>query len=1789
MKKFAGSSVFGCLLALVPAMTLAGSQPAAQSVTLDVEGPNGEAVGGYRWLLEEDRTRHVTPGVPDPDSLSFHFATSYMPIADQGHASGAATIPVDPTKAYFVSVLPDSGYTLSGGSVLPGQTSLTVVVNAQPVPTAQISVFAFHDNAPTNGVPSLPAEAGLAGFQVLVEDTVAAGQLLFDAFGNRLGTTYNADGSVDQLGDGLILTDENGEAVIQNLYPGKYGIQIVPPVGQDWVQTSTLEGKKTIDAFVKANEPPFFVEFGPPGHHVEIGFVQPHEDSSFFSGPTTVSGRIVNLHLSRPPLYTFSKGVPLEHTRPIIAINDGTGATGTNVYVGRANEDGSFAISGFPPGTYQMVVFDEQLDFVISISTITIPPATPNLDLGDVGVFQWFARMENHVFFDANEDGVRDPGEPGMLEQAINLRFRDGTIYQSFPTDLDGFVPFDQVFPFFHWLVAEVDFARFKATGMTTTVDAGGEIAPNDPFSFGGILTPQLQPDNGNAPFRTETGPVLTQGFQTFLGQTSVIEWGKANYAPGENGGISGIVFYGVTRAEDNPALAAAETWEPGIPRVVMNLYQDEDADGVVDDLDGDGGPTLADNDNYPFGNFPGLEDVDRNGNGVHDAGDALQTTTTDSWDDNPPSGCPGDPNDPFYQGGKGYDGLRAWNQVRPAVFDGGYAFFSYFPGGMASGSAEVEGLLPGTYIVEAVPPRGEFGSQTYVTMAEEHKNVDFGDEYAPALRNLPPPAVGDLHLVPSELELFPGVPAPFAGQLRPLADRKKIQLFDGQNAAVDFWMCTSVPPAAHVTGFVLNDLANEFDPNSPQLGEKQPLPWCPVTFRDWAGHVLVRVYTDEYGRYNALVPSTFSANAPSPSGFAPNVLTVTINDRGPIPDPDNPGSFIDDPYYDPQFSQFTYTLQFMPGQYTVLDTPVVPVGAFAGPDRFPLDCQPVDGTPCLYQVSGSLGGPYVSSTGQTLTIQAVGPVSVANPAYGGPGSLDPKTILRDYGFGNTPGTVTLDGVPLTNVSWSSSQITATVPGGAHTGQLIVKRGDNGFETDVGITVTVGAPAGSVHVVMPSAIPGATPIQDAIDAADPGDLLLVQPGFYEESVVLWKPVHLQGAGEYSTILNGIQAPSEKLVAWRARVEALIANQQVDLLPGVTVGFVGVEPTALATEEGAGILVLAKDAAPADGGFGLVGGQPNARIDGFTIGGVSQGGGIVVNGYVKDLPISNNRVVGNAGSYGGGIRSGHPLLQNVDANGNTISQPCFNENLSIHHNRVLENGGLTAAGGGIALFSGTTGYEVRDNVVCGNYTVGEGAGIAHLGLSDGGRIEGNLVLFNQSFDQGTTVSGGGILVGGTPPPAPAAATGPGTPLAVSEGSGSVVIKGNVIQGNNAGAGNGGGIRLSRVNGLDLASTNPADWYTVDVVNNVIASNVAGLAGGGVSVQDAVRVNIVHNTVVDNDATATAGEAFAPNSVTRSIAQPAGIVGHVHTMALSGILGSDPVYDGIRGFSNPRLVNDIVWHNRSFHFEIAADGTAFGLVPDVSSQPPQYWDLQVLGTMGGERLSPENCVLTSTAGYASSNVSGDPLLTSSYVNGDQGQTILMPEINSSLNIAVAFDEGGNFIDVRYGPLTPWNAGAGRPYLDGHLQDGSSALAIGSSSVLALVPEASVDIDGDPRTTDLDAGADETSFSGGPGPDPTPTLSIASSNTGPNSLSATGGDEGQLTRFYWALQPGSTAVNGGPCGGTQLLLQSPRLLGSARTENGVATLSIDVPGRFAGRTLYFQALHRNCTTTQLLQVQF
>jgi hypothetical protein len=1855
---------------LIAATALAATPALAANVTVNVVDGNGDPVQGFRYLLQEDQTFAVDPNNPatDPDdllALSFH--RSYHPIARaEGTGEGlrgnsdsdSATItdvpggtPSAPAR-YFLSVLPYDGYGIGGAPVQldGGSASVTVVVQEHPIPTAQITVFLFRDSYPINGAPDLPEEenppAGDPGhvdwtqFNVTLEEPAgrygaAGGPVIRDAFGNPLGTTYDANGDVLDEGDGTLSPDENGYLTIKNLAPGKYGVIVVPPSGQGWQQSTTIEGTKVIDAWVKANEPANFVEFGLPGPHVFMGFVQPFDDLG--TGGATISGTITDMHMSRPPNFEFFSGRPFPDCW--IAINEGGAAPGLGLYAQPCNGDSSFSIDGLAEGAYQMSIFDSNLDIVIGSLNFSVDPGATtcngggSCDFGDVAVFNWFTRLITGVFTDDDQDGFWDADESGVGSdsQNVNLRWRDGTVYQNFATDIEGWAPFDEAFPFFHWMVAEVSFATKKATGVTVVVDAGGEVeTDSEGFPGFGQLNPQPQPENGNADWRTETGPVLTQATQGFLGQTSVLLFGKADYATseivsdcdpincvcdtpfpfcfdgsvpdsqeifiGENGGISGIVYSATTRAENDPALAVAELWEPGVPRTQLALYADGDIDSppladvfdpwpnspgdvdwdgdgvfdfddqIIDDINDNGQIDYADVDNYPLGNFPGPEDVDHNDNGTFDLGDAVQVTYTDSWDDSLPTDCPGDNQlDALgVDANRCFDGLRNFNQVRPGVFDGGYAFNDYdlthLQAVASAPAADIQayydnvnnnvvehdpdllqlGLIPGQYIVQVAPPPG------YEIIKEEDKNVDFGDEYIPAdlvgtagliqpAATLPP-CVGDDHTVPPYFsmstkdgsgdldQLIAGLDptdaaAPFAGDTRPLCDFKAVQLSSAENTAAEFFLMTDVPPVANVTGGILNDLANEFNPNSPAFGEKYAPPFMPVAFYDWAGEEVTRIYADEYGRYNAVVPSTYTANLPQPSGMSPNMLTSCMNDSGPIPNPaydpinnpDVPQTIID-PNYDPQFSQFCYTFQYMPGATTYLDTPVVGIAAYTNPREYPVECERPNRTPMIGEVtnlSSTDGGPFVEP-GNTIRITSLGyVVEVENPQWDGT-SNTPRTIAHAYDFGTRSGRIKLvdrDGNETylaRSGRWTPNRVDAVVPANMSPGdyQLVVerrasRRGAPNVESPMGVTLTVGTgpnqgerPDGGTYTV--HHVSNGESIQAAIDAADPGDMVLVGPGVYDELVIMWKPVKLQGWGPRVTTISARQVPTEKVDAWRAKVAVLVDDGAIDLLPGQNnaPGFNPLGAALFPTEEGAGIFV----AGNTDAGSSFADpANQGARIDGFTIQSASQGGGIVVNGYNGYMDIGNNRLVGNSGFYGGGIRIGHPTLQFEDTEGNLYYTDADNDQIRIHHNEVVKNGGQGGAGGAISLYTGSDGYVVEDNWICGNFTIGDGGGIGHLGLSDGGVIRHNQITFNESFSQASAQSGGGIFIGGQP-----ALQANVDGLLLTPGTGDVTIDGNVIRGNMAGVGDGSGIRIASVNGEDVAAS-PGDedpWYGVQVYNNIIANNIAGLAGA-VSIEDALKVDIRHNTIANNDSTSTAAAAFLPGSSNASVPLPAGVVSRVHGADLSILLQNvAPAVNLI--FSDPTLSSNIIQHNRSFYWVNYDDpGTSTietGLFPSSCLAPPDgancdittltpddfTWDLGVLSatTEQAETLSPTYSLLSAStlANYSGggTNLAGDADFVDSYFNGSR-DALNVPEF-TTIQTAGAFDEGGNFIQVAFGPLIQVDPNRNpAPFLiDYHIGAGSAAIGGAESGASGLLAE---DIDAEARpASGADIGADE-----------------------------------------------------------------------------------------------------------------
>src|SRR6266404_2641983 len=208
--------------------------------------------------------------------------------------------------------------------------------------------------------------------------------------------------------------------------------------------------------------------------------------------------------------------------------------------------------------------------------------------------------------------------------------------------------------------------------------------------------------------------------------------------------------------------------------------------------------------------------------------------------------------------------------------------------------------MLPaGKYVVEVVVPPG------YELVKEEDKNILIGDNYiAPVTVQFPGlagsvyilpdqaevaaaynannaqnptntfgrtslpshegdtgsvetfwPCVGASRIVPDFISLFPqsAEVAPFAGATRNLCDRKEVTLDYESSALAKFWVFTSTHVAAHFTGVITDDFTSEFDPFSPQFGEKFSPPNLPVSIKDWTGNEIARVYADHWGAYDGL------------------------------------------------------------------------------------------------------------------------------------------------------------------------------------------------------------------------------------------------------------------------------------------------------------------------------------------------------------------------------------------------------------------------------------------------------------------------------------------------------------------------------------------------------------------------------------------------------------------------------------------------------------------------------------------------------------------------------------------------------------------------------------------------------------------------------------------------------------------------------------------------------------------------------------------------------------------------
>ena len=1426
----------------------ASAQGGSYSVTLNVISigapPYSTAgtIDGFAYLVNEDNSGDPTddpadcdpntPGYPaNCDWPSIKPMASHSPVVETGTVAAGNQVTLNlPAGRYLVTVRAE-GHKLGGKHIrLPddaGQTLDVELVN-DPLPLSTIRVHVFHDNHPVNGENDIPVESGLEGFRVVIED--GTGEVTVDWWGNPICTRYdgNPNGSTP-LGDplpigpsnpGYCITDANGDLVIDNIPRGKYEVLAIPPDGSGWIQTTTIEGTHIIDAWVVEGDQGYSPREGFQTAAVWIGFVKEMDwGEKKAPGTGTIRGTVKTTIEFIPPVNPLVLGDPVD--RPYIALTD-IGGNDEQVYLGRGNPDGTFEINNVPDGVYQLAIWDEPLDYIISFRTAVVDSTVNGgvVDLGEFGIPRWFSWLSGEVFLDADRDGIRDTGETTLPNVELLMRFRDASIRYSTFTDGNGFYEFPEVFELEKFYVTEVGFTHHGFTSALVH-DEFLDYNPNDPNTY-----------------RVIDG-VLTASNLNWAGKRSTVDWGKYIYQTGENGGISGIVQYATTRNEFDARLQATEDYEPGVPGVTVRLWE------MV--KDGFGNPVF-------------------NPDGSVQTGALLNEVETDQFEH--PSAANGNPcdvtdstgaplPDPLGLGDNCIEVPNISNEVQEGVFDGGYAFETIFPNGYPNGP-EIP-IPEGDYVVEVVPPPG------YKIVTEEDLNTAEGSTLVPAV----PPSgcmgekllmnVPDEYGSPFDAFLDDGTPIPGVDP-QPLCNMKAATVQQGRNTGVDFYLMTDngVPIPGRVFGFLLDDLNIETDPNRIYYGEKRGIPNTPVGIRDFTGRLITTVHSDENGIWEVLLPSTYVADCPIPGGVCPAVYKFVGNDPG---DPDNPN-----PNYNPNYQTITFQFEVWPGKTTFADVALFPITAFnafpGGQFNQPANCSLPDDTPQIFSV---------------------------NPPYGSGGDT---IVISGRGFGTTPGTVhDENGIPLPSIfvtSWTDTEIQIVVPGLAPNGpgQLLVTAA-NGKTSPTGITFHKigGAYTPTILTVDDDGPADYTTIQAAIDAASGDTLVVVKPGTYYDAVTLNKAgVKLQGYGPGAD--DGFGTGGSVI-------------DQRFILTAVGVNVVGTP--------------------------GMFSADFNPLIDGFRITSARDeqdvGGGIHVDQYGQFLEISNNVIQSNGGNFGGGITLGEPYRGDN-----------HNDDIRIHHNRILNNGGFSLAGG-LGIFNGADNYEIDHNDICGNYSGEYGGGISHFGLSLGGQIHHNRLFYNNAFDEG-----GAILIGGELPRPPE----PGQPLppdALTDGSGPVDIYNNLIQGNMSND-DGGGVRLLQ----------PLD-YRINIVNNIIVNNVSTDFGGGVALDDASNVTLVNNTIARNSNTSTAEDSDG-------LPHAAGVAVETYSANFAAYLAGK-YGSSAPDYVDPTMFNNIICENEAYTWDGAS------LLFD------SFFDLEVFAGGPSDVLHPTYSLLTDPTGTDPSN--------------------------------------------------------------------------------------------------------------------------------------------------------------------------------------------------------------------------
>lgn len=1073
----------------------------------------GDAITQFKYIINVDNTgttEQRTPGDGcSPESAGYPASCNWISIAGaapwssiytQGDQNDIAAGINLPDGRYLISVIAD-GYKLDGvhfSVPLADPGLVTVELQPWPLPEATIRAWVFEDISPTNSAPDAPIEHGLPGFVGHIADYI--GEVTTDVYGNPLCTRYEGEdpvtfeipaGALDAEGlpvpvpgtGGQCVSDAEGMLAIPHVGPNRYALSAVPPDGQTWIQTTTLEGNHDWDAWVMEGATGYDTEFvvaGEPFPATFFGFVRPTPMPAS-SATGEIKGVVMAAKVYVPTtggvalpgtIWGGMAGARLDHPidGPWISLSD-LGNGDTSIYVGQGNPDGSFSIPNVPDGNYMLSYWDEPQDYILDLLNVTVANGEV-VDMGVLPLTGWWTFIDGYVFNDLNRNGIKDPGEPGLANFPVALKKRENSMMDRgsvlVTTDANGYYFMESAYPMTQWLVMEAYSDLYYTTGVT------------------------YQADNQPTP-TTLLGAGVDVSVLPIIGLSGRLDWGVHAYDPTgatcspagsyqncldpRNGGIVGTVSYDTTRNELDPRYAAVEDWQPGVPDLTVNLYSPV---------------TCGTNPGAPC-DLTGRYELALDG--AFARGKLLNTYLTETWQRPGANGdgicIPRDVNgDPLtYPTGQQVTSSDADCLEGPlmgvqfqngfSTVDGNYGFvdgcfgvggFDPQAGGCANG-AEPTPLTPGDYLVDVVlPTEGDVYGPQAVNPArpllqvtkEEDINIFNGDQFVPQIP--PPQCAGPLHTVdvvndPGGVDNYPAVvgdggvtndlpvgvtvPAstpvenqPFAdgggsvyeGKQTALCSTKLVRVSNGRSIAPTFNVFTDVPIPGRFWGLIVDDLNFSTDPKSLLYGEKAGVPFAPVGIYDYTNRLVATVESDYNGLFDVLLPSTNRINCPTPSGVCANLYRFVGNDPG------TPGQL--NPNYNPQFRTIAAEFEAIPGLIVPADLAPTQMGVTiqlpGSQFNAPVACLLDSATPQLFAVSKPYADLRVASS-DSFTISGLG-------------------------FGATQGTgqVTLDGTALPATSWSDTQIAVNVPPSTPRGPHQLKvTANNGQSTVNGLTFHV--------------------------------------------------------------------------------------------------------------------------------------------------------------------------------------------------------------------------------------------------------------------------------------------------------------------------------------------------------------------------------------------------------------------------------------------------------------------------------------------------------------------------------------------------------------------------------------------------------------------------------------------------------------------------------------------------------------------------------------------------------------